>query len=43
MLKVKDKEKILKASRKKWLIAYKQTPKRLAATFSSETMEIREA
>lgn len=40
MQKVKDQEKILKA-REKGLITYKETPVRLTAVFSAETVEAR--
>lgn len=35
-MKVKDKEKILKAGREKQLITYKETPIKLIVTFSSD-------
>ena len=38
MLQVKDKEKIIKVAREKWLVIYKGTPGRLTADFSSETI-----
>ena len=38
MAKVKDKERILKAARKKQSINYKATPIRLLADFSTETL-----
>ena len=43
MLKVKDKERILKAARKKQLVTYKGAPIRLEADFSKETMQGRRA
>ena len=36
MLKVKDKERILKAAREKQLITYGRAPMRLSADFSKE-------
>ena len=39
--KIKDKEKILKATREKWQITYKGTPIRLTADFSAETLQAR--
>ena len=41
MPKVKDKEKILKASREKQLITYKGVPTRLSADFSKEILQPR--
>ena len=41
MAKVKDKERILKASRKKQSINYKGTPIRLSADFSTEILQAR--
>ena len=41
MLKVKDKEGILKAARKKQIITYKGVPIRLSADFSKETLQAR--
>ena len=38
MLKVKDKETILKVARKKELVPYKGVPIRLSADFSKETL-----
>ena len=38
MVKVKDKERILKAAREKQSINYKGTPKRLSADFCAETL-----
>ena len=39
MPKVKDKERILKAARKKQIITYKQVPIRLSIDFSKETLQ----
>ena len=39
--KVKDKERILKASREKKRVAYKGVPIRLSADFSKETLQAR--
>ena len=36
LTKIKDKEKLLKATREKWQITYKGTPIRLTAAFSAE-------
>ena len=41
MLKVKDKEKILKAAGEKQSITYKGVPIRLSANFSKETLQAR--
>ena len=41
MLKVKDKERILKAAREKQTITYKGFPIRLSAGFSKETLQAR--
>ena len=41
MVKIKDKERILKAARKKQSINYKGTPMRLLADFSTETLQAR--
>ena len=41
LTKVKDKEKILKASMEKKQIAYKGTPIRLSADFSEQTLQTR--
>ena len=41
MSKVKDKERILKAAREKWLVTYKGAPIRLSADFSTETLQAR--
>ena len=41
MLKVKDKERILKAAREKQLVTYKGIPIRLSADFSTETLQAR--
>lgn len=40
-LKVKDKDKVLKTAREKFLITYKGTPLRFTAHFSAETKEAR--
>ena len=39
--KVKDKERILKAARKKDTVTYKGVPIRLSADFSKETLQVR--
>ena len=39
--KIKDKERILKAARGKWLVTYWGVPIRLAAYFSKETLQAR--
>ena len=41
LTKIKDKDKILKATREKLQITYKGTPIRLAADFSAETLQAR--
>ena len=41
LTKIKDKEKILKAIREKQQITYKETPIRLSADFSAETLQAR--
>ena len=41
MTKIKDKDKILKASREKLQITCKGTPIRLSADFSTETLQAR--
>ena len=41
MPKVKDKERILKAARKKQRITYKGVPRRLSADFSKDTLQAR--
>ena len=41
LLKVKDKERILKAAREKQLVTYKGIPIRLSADFSTETLQAR--
>ena len=41
LTKIKDKEKLLKATREKWQITYKGTPIRLTADFSAETLQTR--
>ena len=41
MTKIKDKEKVLKATRGKRQITYKGTPIRLTADFSAETLQAR--
>ena len=40
-IKIKDNDKILKATREKQQIIYKGTPKRLSADFSKETLQTR--
>ena len=39
--KIKDKEKLLKATREKGQITYKETLRRLTADFSAETLQAR--
>ena len=41
LTKIKDKEKLLKATREKCQITYKGTPIRLTADFSAETLQAR--
>ena len=41
MIKIKDKEKLLKAASEKRQITYKGTPIRLTADFSTETLQVR--
>ena len=41
MVKVKDKERVLKAAREKQRVSYKGTPIRLSADFSTETLQAR--
>ena len=41
LTKIKDKDKTLKATRKKQQITYKGTPNRLSADFSTETLQAR--
>ena len=41
MLKIKDKERILKAAREKQLVNYRGVPIRLSADFSKETLQPR--
>ena len=41
LTKIKDKEKLFKATREKWQITYKGTPIRLTADFSAETLQAR--
>ena len=41
MAKFKNKERILKAAREKQSINYKETPMRLSADFSTETLQAR--
>ena len=41
LLKIKDKERILKASREKETVTYKGVPIRLSADFSKETLQVR--
>ena len=41
MAKIKDKERILKATKEKQLVTYKETPIRLSDDFSAETLQTR--
>ena len=41
LAKIKDKERILKAVREKETVTYKETPIRLSADFSKETLQAR--
>ena len=41
LVKIKDKERILKAAREKETVAYKGVPLRLSADFSKETLQAR--
>ena len=41
LAKIKDKENLLKAAREKQQITYKETPMRLTADFSAETLQAR--
>ena len=41
LTKIKDKEKILKATRERQQIIYKGTPVRLSTDFSAETLQAR--
>ena len=41
MAKVKDKERVLQAARRKQRVRYKETPRRLSADFSVETLQAR--
>ena len=41
LIKIKDKEKLLKATRDKRQTTYKGTPIRLTAAFSAETLQAR--
>ena len=41
LTKIKDKEKLLKATREKQQVTYKGTPIRLTADFSAETLQAR--
>ena len=41
LTKIKDKEKLLKATRERRQITYKGTPMRLTADFSAETLQAR--
>ena len=41
LTKIKDRDKILKATRKKWQITYKGIPIRLSADFSTEDLQTR--
>ena len=43
MAKFKDKERILKATRKKQLVTYKRAPIRLSVDFSTETRQAKKA
>ena len=38
---IKDRDKLLKATREKWQITYKGTPIRLSADFSTESLQAR--
>ena len=42
LTKIKDKEKILKATREKQQITHKGTPIGLSADFSAETLQVRQ-
>ena len=41
MLKVKDKERILKAAREEQIVTYRRVPINLSADFSKETLQAR--
>ena len=41
MLKVKDKDRILKAAREKQIVTYKAVPIRLSVDFSTQTLQAR--
>ena len=41
LTKIKDKEKLLKATREKWQIINKRTPVRLTDNFSAQTLQAR--
>ena len=41
LTKIKDKDKWLKSTRRKWQITYKERPTRLSADFSIETLQAR--
>ena len=41
MLKIKDKERILKAAREKQVVTYRRVPIRLSVDFSKETLQAR--
>ena len=41
LTKIKDKDKILKATREKWQTTYKGSPIRLSPNFSTETLQAR--
>ena len=41
MIRLKDKERILKATREKWIVTYKGAPNRLSSDFSIETFQAR--
>ena len=43
MVKIKDKERILKAAREKQRVNYKGNPRRLSSHFSTETQQARES
>ena len=41
MSKIKDKQRILKATREKQLVTYREVPIKLSADFSKETLQAR--
>ena len=41
MIRLKDKERILKATREKWIVTYKGAPNRLSSDYPSETFQAR--